>query len=182
MPSTDSARRYAQAVFEIAREQGQIERWREDLRALSDVLSVPEVQTFLAAPRVPLSEKRAILERNLSAVSPLARNLALLLVRRGRVEQVRDILRFYEELANAERGVTSAEVITAVPLDPTQEARVRQMLQRQVKGELKLSVHVDPSIVGGIITRVGDQVLDGSTRTRLREMRERLKASALLEV
>ena len=178
MPSGGSARRYAQAVFDIAKEQGSLDQWRDDLQNLADVLGLADVQGFMAMPRVTQEIKQELLEQHLGSVSPMARNLASILVRRSRVHLAPGILNDYLEMLDEERGVVSAQVTSAVPMDDELQDQVQQLLNQQIGRDLRLSVDVNPEIIGGFIARVGDRVLDGSTRSRLRNLRDWLREEA----
>ena len=178
MPAGGSARRYAQAVFDIARENDTFDQWRNDLQTVADVLSLPDVQTFVESPRVSVENKRQLLDQHLGSVAPFARNLAMVLIRRGRSHLAQGILDGYLAMLDTERGIVAASVTSAEPMDDDLQEQVRQLLNRRVGRELRMSVEVDPEILGGFVARVGDQVLDGSTRARLRTLREWLRESA----
>jgi len=179
VPSTGSARRYARAVFEIARDNDTFDQWSDDLNTLSGVLDLSETQAFLTASKVPDDQKQQLLDRHLEGVSPQARNLVTLLVRRGRVHLAAGIATAYRDMLDEHRGIVSATVTTAVPLDDDLRKQVETNLQERLGGrELRLVSVVDESIIGGMVARVGDQVIDGSTRTRLRHMRDWLRNEA----
>jgi F-type H+-transporting ATPase subunit delta len=179
VPSTGSARRYARAVFEIARDSDTFDQWSGDLNTLSGVLGLPETQAFLTTSKVPDEHKQQLLDQNLDGVSTQARNLATLLVRRGRVHLAAGTAMAYQEMLDEHRGIVSATVTTAVPLDDDLRNQVESNLRDRLGGrELRLVSVVDESIVGGMVARVGDQVIDGSTRTRLRNMRDWLRDEA----
>jgi F-type H+-transporting ATPase subunit delta len=169
-----AAKRYAQAVFDIAREKGEFDRWVEDLQAIVDLVALPGVLDVLASSRVPSEVKVRVLRSGLADVSPLASNLAHLLVDKGRIgltEQVRDE---YLRLLDEHRGVAKAVVITAVPLSDDEGRAVVQRLKELTGKEIVLETRVEPGILGGLVARVGDRLIDGSTRTRLLELRSRL--------
>ncbi len=178
MPSGGSARRYAQAVFDIAREQNTLDEWRDNLQTIADVLSLPDVQAFVESPRVTAENKQELLDQHLGTVTPLARNLAMILIRRNRAHLAAGILDDYMGMLDEERGIIAASVTSAEPLDEGQQEQVRLLLNRQVGRELRLSADVDPQIIGGFVARVGDRVLDGSTRSRLRNLRDWLREGA----
>jgi F-type H+-transporting ATPase subunit delta len=176
--ASGSARRYAQAVFDIARDQGAFDAWRDDLQALTDVLGIKEVQEFLDAPQIADESKQQILDQHLGRLGEGARNLASLLINKRRVHLIKGIYQTYEEMLDEHRGVVSATVTTAVPLDSALQKQVEETLRRQTGRELRLSTTVDPTILGGLVARVGDKVIDGSTRSRLRNLRDWLREEA----
>src|SRR3990172_641482 len=116
MARRGTARRYAQAVFQLARDRGELDQWQQDLASLSTLFGQPEVAAIVAAPRVPQGEKMALVSRGLEGVSPLALNLAHLLVTRGRWDEAGEIAAEYQLLYDAHRGVEHVEVTTAVTL------------------------------------------------------------------
>ena len=169
-----AAKRYAQAAFDIARERNELDRWVEEIRAIVDLAAQPGVVEFLASSRVPFEVKERLLRSGLADVSPLALNLARLLVQKGRItlaEQVRDE---YQRLLDEYRGRAQALVLTAVPLSDDEERAVAQRLKELTGKEVVLERRVDPEILGGLVARVGDRLIDGSTRTRLLELRRQL--------
>ena len=178
MPSGGSSRRYAQAVFDIARDQDTLDQWRDDLQTIADVLGLPDVQAFVESPRVSQENKQQLLDQHLGSVTPLGRNLAMILIRRNRSHLAQGILDDYLRMLDEERGIVAASVTSAEQMDDDLQEQVRQLLNRQVGRDLRLSVDVDPEIIGGFVARVGDRVLDGSTRARLRNLREWLRESA----
>ncbi len=178
MPSGGSSRRYAQAVFDIARDQDTLDQWRDDLQTIADVLGLPDVQAFVESPRVSQENKRQLLDQHLGSVAPLGRNLAMILIRRNRSHLAQGILDDYLRMLDEERGIVAASVTSAEQMDDDLQEQVRLLLNRQVGRDLRLSVDVDPEIIGGFVARVGDRVLDGSTRARLRNLREWLRESA----
>jgi len=174
MAKAASARRHAQAVFQIALEQDKLDIWREDLGRIAAASADPLLYAFLTSPKVPFSEKAGILSQRLEGVTPLAMNLAYLLVARGRLRIVRDTVDEYGRLVDEHRGIAHAEVAAAVPVDEEVEDRLGRRLGDLVGREIVLRVKVDPSLIGGIIARIGDKMIDGSTRSRLLSLRESL--------
>jgi F-type H+-transporting ATPase subunit delta len=175
MPKTVSARRYAQALFHLAIEREELELWLDDLSVLANSLRTRELAEFLDAPQVPLTQKVNLIRATLGAsVAPLALNLLCLLASRGVAHLVPGIVDQYQRLLDAHRGIERAEVVSAVPLAEEQRRQVRDLLQALAGREVRLSSRVEPQILGGLVARVGDRVIDGSTRAKLREMRREL--------
>ncbi len=169
-----TARRYAQAAFEVARERGQVDRWAAELERLVALLEGTEAGAFLAAPQIPFGAKREFVEQALAGFLPEVRNLVLLLVRRRRVRLLRQIFEEFGRLANEYRGVVVAEVTSAVPLEDADKAVIIRQLSELTGKRVILRTRVDPSILGGLIVRIGDKLIDGSVRTRLERLRETL--------
>jgi F-type H+-transporting ATPase subunit delta len=169
-----AAKRYAQAAFDIARERDEFDRWVEELRAIADLAAQPGVTEVLASSRVPFEVKERLLRSGLADVSPLALNLARLLVQKGRIALAEQVWDEYQRLLDEHRGRAQALVLTAVPLSGDEERAVAQRLRELTGKEIVLERRVDPEIMGGLVARVGDRLIDGSTRTRLLELRRRL--------
>jgi len=166
------AKRYAQAAFDIANEQGKLDEWLTDLTRLADAASDPVVGAFFTNPGVREAEKHAALERLFPKPEQrFALNLARLLVDRRRFEIAADLLEAFRDLVLQARGIAIADVTTAVELTSAERDRVRQQLTTLVGRTVELRMHVDPSIIGGLVARIGDQLIDGSVTTQLRQMR-----------
>ncbi|HEX2912798.1 MAG TPA: ATP synthase F1 subunit delta [Chloroflexia bacterium] len=175
MPSGSAGRRYAQAIFELAREQNNLEQWASNLETIAYTFSQPEVQTFLENPKTSREKKTQFARTVLGTrVGPEALNLALLLIQRDRQNYVPGIYQEYIRLWNKLRGIEIAEVTTAVPVGPKEEELIRQRLSAITGKQITLKTNVDPEIMGGLVARVGDTLIDGSIRTRLQNLRKQL--------
>lgn len=175
MAGEEAAIRYAQAVMAIAVQNGTIDRWRADLQDIASLLADSELAPILGDGRIPLPDRYAIIDRVLDA-PPVVRNLAKLLVQRGRGPAARRIAQAFEGLADEHEGIGRARVTTAVPLSDEQLAGIEQRLSAAMGKRITATADVDSSLVGGVVLRVGDQLLDGSIRTRLRSLRRELTA------
>jgi len=169
-----SARRHAQAVFQIALEQNELDRWRSDLGMIAEAMKDSVIYAFLENPKIHFGEKTKIMSRRLEGISPLAMNLALLLVAKKRLGIVEEIVYEYGRLVDEHRGITHAKVATAVPLDEKDKDSVTHRLSDVLGKEILLVTQVDPSIIGGLTIRVGDKLIDGSTKSRLQALRKSL--------
>jgi len=169
-----AARRYADAVFEIAESEARLDEWEQELLLLSGIFSSAGAVSWLTNPRVPATEKDALIERGLASASEQARNLARLLVMRGRAVLAESILEAYRARLDEVRGISHAVVTTAVPLSDQDRTAVEQRLTGMTGRQVKMETSVDPSIIGGIVVRMGDKLIDGSTRARLIELKRRL--------
>ena len=169
-----TAKRYAEAVFEIALDTGTGDAWREDLASIAELAEHPQAEPFLASARVSDADKRRLIEGALE-ISPMAMNLALLLLQRGRLHLAPLIAAEYNRMLDASRGIEHAIVTTAVPLNEAGERAVAERL-RDLTGarEMLVETRVDPSLIGGMVARIGDRLLDGSTRTKLVQLKRTL--------
>ena len=168
------ARRYSQAVFNIALERNELDRWQSDLKKIA---SLGEDATFIALlenPKLHFEDKAWLLSERLGDINPLALNLVYLLVTRGRLSIAGDIADGYQRLLDSYRGIERAEVTTAIPLDDEDRQRLEEHLGAAVGKKVVLKPKVDSGLVGGIIARVGDKLLDGSTHSKLMALKNEL--------
>lgn len=170
-----TGRRYAQAAFELASEQNNLDRWSEDLGRAAAVLSDADVLGFLDAPQVTDSVKLDGIGKLLSDVDVLVRNAVNLMTVNRDITKFADMFRIFSEMADEHQGIARAEVVTAVPLDDAQRSSIASGLATLVgRSDVKITENVDPEIIGGVVAKVGDRLIDGSTRTQLRAMRDSL--------
>jgi len=161
------ARRYAQAVFEIALETKELDRWQSDLSEIVRAVGDTALAAWLGSPKVPFGDKAKLLSERLKKVNPLAFNLALLLVNKGELSIIGEIADEYQRLLNSYRGIEPAEVITAIPLEDEDKQKLVEHLGAIVDKKVVLKSEVDPALIGGFVARVGSKLLDGSTRSKL---------------
>lgn len=168
------AKRYAEAAFGIATDTGTQDQWREDLESLAQLAQHAQAGAYLASGRIPEAQKRIMVQRALD-VSPLAMNLALLLLQRNRLGLAPQIATAYNAMLDAARGIEQARVTTAVPLSEAEVQAVRERL-REMSGarDVQIETRVDPALLGGLVVRIGDRVIDGSTRARLIQLKRSL--------
>lgn len=171
-----AAKRYAQAVFAIAQAEDTFDRWSADLAWLQALAAEPNVAAFLASSKMEPARKADILTRGLEGLHPQLRNLAQLLVRKGRISLVDQIAEEFGELLNQERGVAVARVVTAVPLsDETRRALIDAVKRGVGASDVQLQESVSREIIGGLVIQVGDRLIDGSVRTRLQHLRRSME-------
>jgi F-type H+-transporting ATPase subunit delta len=173
MADIQAGRRYAQAVFDIARENGTMSQWRSDLDDVATVLAESQAAPVFADERRPVEDRQALAARILD-VSPLALNLAKVLIAKGRAVDARAVADAFNRMADEAEGIAHAVVTTAVELTPAEVDDIARQLGEQLSAKVSVTTQVDPSIVGGIVVRVGDRIIDGSVRTRLRQLRREL--------
>lgn len=175
-----SARRYAEAAFQIAEGDGTLDAWLEELETAAQLLGDPAVARVLANPAVPIPVRSEAVAHALGErASDKVRNLALLLVRRGRTDLLPAVAREFRAFYERRRGIVRATVISAAPLDGEELAAIRRRLGDLAGGALEIDEQVDPAILGGVIVRLGDRMIDGSLRGRLERLRTRLAAGTI---
>lgn len=174
MPRGVAAKRHAQAVFQLALEGGELEKWLEDLKTIATTLGQPQLMAILESPKVHLDEKMELISRCLPGVSQLALNLVYLLVARRRLRLIDQIASEYQRLVDAYQGLEHAEVTTAIPLDEEDRKRLSERLAGLTGTRIMLSTKVDPNVIGGFVVRIGDRLIDGSTKSKLGSLRKSL--------
>ena len=175
--ASSAAKRYAQAVFSLGKEQDSLDAWAEDLAMLSRIVADDQIAIYLTNPSVAAERRIEALETSLNTnVQPEARNLARMLIERNRTTLIPEIREMFDDQLRAERGIVVAQVTTAEPLSDAERDYIREKLETMTGKKVELELKVDPDIIGGIIIRIGDQVIDGSVRNKLEKMRSRLMA------
>lgn len=172
------AGRYAIALFELANEQKQLDAVGESLAALKQVLA--DSDDFRALTTSPLIGRDQAMRAVAAAagamkLDPITANFLGVLARNGRKGQLRPVIAAFKRLAAEHRGETSAEVITAHPLSDDQLAALRQQLRARAGREVAIEASVDPHILGGIVVKLGSQMIDASIRTKLNRLATAMK-------
>ncbi len=169
------ARRYAGAIFEIARKQDTLDRTLDDVKEIARLFSNRKVAYLLREPKIPAQRKEtAIREALADKVLPTSLNLALLIVQRELVDLMPNIARELEQLVLDHENKAVAEVTTATRMNKAQLDRIKQALEHRTGKTILMQTRVQPAILGGVIARVGDQVIDGSIRYRLSALQQQL--------
>jgi F-type H+-transporting ATPase subunit delta len=171
---TLAAKRYALAAFELAKEHGDMDAWREGVSQIAEFMSDTEVRRVLENTRVGQEPKQRLIEAALGDLPPLPLNLARLLVRKNRTALALDIAAAFNQLIEEDRGITRARARTAVPLSEAEVEALARRLQEQTGHEVILDVEVHPDVLGGVVIQIGDRLIDASTRARLHALRENL--------
>jgi F-type H+-transporting ATPase subunit delta len=173
-----SARHYAVAVFGLARDGNQLDAWQRELEQLVQLLAVPDAARVLTSPAVSEAERLAAIGQLMPRASDQFRSLLQILISRGRLDLASQILDEFRRLLDEYRGVAVVEVTTAVPLDPAATRLLTQRLATFTGKQVRLESRVDPSIIGGVVARIGDELIDDSVRGRLDRLRRQLKSGA----
>ncbi len=177
MPSRASAARYARALFDVALKESDPVQIERDLAAFAGLMSSnAELHGVLTNPAVSATAKHQItdsLAKRLNLASP-PHKLLLLLADRDRLTMVPDVLDVYRERVMEHQQVVRAEVTTAAPLTPDRVAQLQRSLADITGRKVEMTTTVDPSIIGGVVTRIGGTVYDGSIATQLAKLREQL--------
>jgi F-type H+-transporting ATPase subunit delta len=172
------AGRYASALFDLARDQRQIESVGNSLDALGQaLLDSKDFVELVSSPLVSRDEAGkafAAIAPQLG-LDPITTNFLGVLARNGRKNEVRNVIRAFRRLAAEHRGETTADVITARPLNDDQLAALKQQLRSRAGRDVAIDATVDPNILGGIVVKLGSQQIDASIRTKLNRLAQAMK-------
>ena len=174
MAKVASAKRHAQAVFQIAQEKDEVEKWRSELITIAVILADPQLRAILEDPKVHIGDKENLVKKVLPDISQLALNFVYLLVAKQRLSILEQIVSEYERMADSYAGLEHAKVITAIPVDEESKRKLSERLAAITGKKIVLTTEVDPAIIGGFVARVGDELIDGSTRAKLESLKRRL--------
>lgn len=169
-----SGKRHAQAVFQIALEKNSLERWKSDLRVMSSVMLEPGFYSLLENPALHFSEKAGLLKPKLADINAQAMNLALLLVDKGRLRILPDIVDEYDRILDAHFGLERVMVTTALPLTDEEKGNIKKEMETRLNKKVVLTNEVRRDIIGGLVIRIGDKLIDGSISTELRTFEKEL--------
>lgn len=174
MPTALSGRRYAQAILEIAKEENKLEEWRSGLKKIAEMVHDQELLTFLESSKLPFDLKKKLIEDHLKDVTPSVLNLAYLLITKGRLKIATAVADEYERLLDAHYGIEHATVTTAVPLDEKTRVKMVRSLEDLTGHRVIADLQIAPDILGGIIIKIGDKLVDGSFRNKLEALKKSL--------
>ena len=170
-----ATKRYAQAAFDIALKDGQLDSWTKDMDMIQGLLSNEGLTELFNSPRLPLAKKLQVLDELTSGkVNSSSRNMIALLVNRNAVDGLPEIVDHFTGLVDEHNKVARGNIISAVPLNDKQLSKIKESLQGLIENELILSNTVDKSIIGGTVARIGDKLIDASLKYKITKMRSDL--------
>jgi F-type H+-transporting ATPase subunit delta len=178
-PST-TARRYAEAIFEIAERDKTVDTWLEQLDRVAGAVLVESVVRQLEDPQIAFQKRHDAFSALFHGemLKPLS-NLLALVLRRRRLDLLPDIAHEFRRLYNRREGIVEATAVSAAKLDQAEIDALRQRLEKMTGGRVELAVAVDPALLGGIQVRLGDLLIDGSVRGRLERLRGKIVSGAI---
>lgn len=181
MRETTVARSYAEALFELGEKHAAHDDFAQGLNTITTLLdSDPRVRAFMDTPKIEVAQKKSALRSALGdSVSPMFMNFVLVVLRKRRQRLLRTIAAEYRELLDEKLGRLHVQVTLAHEPDEATEQGVKAELSRILGRTVIPHITVDPELLGGIVVRYGDRVLDGSLRRRLRALRQRMVEAAL---
>lgn len=175
--SSASAVRYARALFDVALKESDPSLIEQELSSIVTLVKGhAELQNALESPGVPPAAKKSVVEALVSrgAFAPSVGKLLVMLAERDRLTLLAGVLEAFRARLREQQRVLEAEVTTAIPLDPDQEAALRQRLGAATARQVTLTTKVDPELIGGVVARIGSTVYDGSLATQLAKLKGRL--------
>ena len=170
-----SGRRYAQAIFDLALENNQVEQWGDDLAVVAEAFQDAGFTALMKHADMSSANKLAATASVLAGVNAMVRNLVDLLVSKNSVDSIAGVYTGYTELLDRHLGRQRVEVTTAVPLESAETERISAFVTGLARQEVVLTTKVDESIIGGLVIQIGDRLLDGSTKARLDGLRNKLR-------
>ncbi len=172
------AKRYAKALIKIAEEMKKLDRITSDVQFVDSVIrSSRDLQLLLKSPIIKKEKKKEILKEIFSdsRVDPVTLKFIILLVEKGREELLQDVVKTYQQLYDEKMGIVSAEVTVAYELNVSERKKIeKKILELTGAKGVKAIYRVDPSIIGGVVIRIGDTVYDASIRRKIQLLREQL--------
>jgi ATP synthase F1 delta subunit len=170
---------YARSLFEVAKEQSKIDELREQVGQFADALADDQnLQVFFFSPYFSTAEKKEGLAKAVDGADPSLVNFLELLIENHRMPVIFRVRRAYDALWEEENRLLPVSVTSAVELDKKTVGQIGDRIAEQTGRKVELSAHVDPDILGGIVVRVGNQVLDASVRNRLEQLRRTVARAA----
>jgi ATP synthase F1 delta subunit len=175
----DAARVYAEALFAAGEDKGKIDELQEQLGQFAEAVDGDrELQLFLFSPYLSSNDKVEGLKRAVTGAEPEFTNFLELLIEKGRMPEIFRIRREFDELWKKAHQRLDVTVTSAIELDPGVVGKIGEEVERQTGEKVELSSRVDSEILGGIVLRVGNMVLDASIRTRLEKLRKSVASAA----
>jgi F-type H+-transporting ATPase subunit delta len=169
---------YAEALFEAAEAQSAVDQVRTELGEFSEAMAPgTELREVLTSPEIETAAKRAAVSELMEGAHPVSMGLVQVLVDRGRIGEIAEVVTAYGRRVDTAEGRVVVTAVTAVPLTPELREQIREKVRAQTGRDAELEETVDPSIIGGLVLRVGEVVVDASLRTRLEEMRRSLETA-----
>jgi F-type H+-transporting ATPase subunit delta len=166
---------YARSLFEVAEEHDRVDVVREQLGQFTDALAGSrELELFFFSPYFSTEEKKEGLDKAVQGEDDIIRNFLAVLIENHRMPALMRIRREYDQLWREANQLLPVQITSAVPLDESVHTRIGEEIGRQTGRRVELSANVDPDVLGGIVVRVGNSILDASIRTRLERLRKQV--------
>jgi F-type H+-transporting ATPase subunit delta len=166
---------YARSLFEVAQEQGKLDEVREQLGEFADALDEnQEMQVFFFSPYFSTQEKEEGLDKVVTDAEPILQNFLKLLIEKHRMPAVFRVRRTYDQMWQKENQLLPVEVTSAIELDEKTVKQIGDRIGEETGQKIELSARVEPDILGGLVVRVGNSIIDASIRARLESLRRQV--------
>jgi F-type H+-transporting ATPase subunit delta len=178
MSVTVVARRYAEALADVAMARGQVEQIESELRAFAEMISANrELYEVFASPIISQSDKARVLQALIERARPgqMTANLLATMLRHYRLHHIQAVYQRFRHEINERRGIAIAEITTASAVGEAERDILGRQLQQMTGKRVQLQFKSDPSLIGGVVTRIGSVIYDGSIKTQLQAVKQRLK-------
>lgn len=178
MAELSVVRRYARALFDTANSSSQVDLVEADLKTVDDLLrTVPRLPRALRAPTISSQRKKELLTHTFGTrVGPLTQRFLALVVTRNREDILGQVYAEFHRLSNELRNILPVDVTAAVPMTDAERDALGNALARRTGKQVVLRVAIDPRLMGGVVLRMGDTIIDGSVRNKLLQLRARLSS------
>jgi len=174
VPRSNVARRYAQGIFQLAEAEGDLDGWRRELTQLDALLQDDVLRAAFANPAVTTPRRMELAQRLAPELRPETQNLLRLLIEHRRTSEMPAIRREFERMADEAAGIVNVALSTAVELDDSERQRYERTLADRLGKKVRMEYRHDPELVAGATVQIGDRLIDGSVRTQLDRLRQRL--------
>ncbi|MBU3724552.1 MAG: F0F1 ATP synthase subunit delta [Burkholderiaceae bacterium] len=168
------ARPYAEAAFGLAKDENAFAQWSDALDALATIVSAPEMKALLGNPALSAAKLADLIASAAPVLSDSQRKMLLVLAENERLGALHDVSTMFNALRDEAEKVLSAEVTSAYPMTEAQVGEISALLEKKHGKKVKVSVVVDPALIGGVSIAIGDEVLDASVRGKLARMQSAL--------
>ena len=172
------ATKYSRAMFLLAQEEGKLNEYDRELRSLlSDIEGAPELKAYLESPMIPRQAKQEAVEKIFGGeLSPMTMNFLRLLLDKQRISLLKEIVQQYETFSNEAQGILVADVTTARSISDGMGEKLMAKLGELTGKTIKLRKHLDEKLLGGAVVRMGDHLIDGSLKSRMKALEAQLLA------
>jgi F-type H+-transporting ATPase subunit delta len=177
MSTTITSKRYAQAIFQIAQENDELDKWLDELNTISLLMENKEFSSLVENPKLPFETKAKLVEKSLAGIGRMPLNLVYLLIAKDKTNLSSQIAVEYEQLLDEYHGIKKVDVITAIPYSKKVQGEFQRKIEELINSKVRVDFTVDENLLGGIIARIDGSVIDGSIRTRLNELKKNMASN-----
>lgn len=178
MSTTITSKRYAQAIFQIAEQNDELDKWMDDLKIIASLMEVKEFSLVVENPKLPFETKASLVEKGLGNIGRMPLNLVYLLIAKDNTKLTAQIADEYEQLLDEYHGIKKVDLITAIPYSKNEQGKLQKQIEELIDSKIRSNFIVDQDILGGMIVRVDGSVIDGSLRTKLNKLKKNMASNS----